>query len=114
MAEAAMVKKENKEITETKKTPALRVPRVTYEEDSAKESLTLFIEMPGIGKKDVELSIKENSMTVKGLNDRRFFKRTFTFRKPINPDDVEATMKNGILKVTIKPKEPEAHTIKIK
>ncbi len=114
MSETAMVKKENKEMAETKKTPPLRTPRVTVDQDQANESFTLYIEMPGIGKKDVELSIKENTMTVKGLNDRRFFKRTFTFRKPINPDDVEASMKNGILTVTVKPKEPEAHTIKIK
>ncbi len=114
MAETMMVKKEDKAKEAEKYTPQLRVPKVHVTENEKDDSIVLTIEMPGIGKKDVEVSLTENKLTVKGMNDRRYFKRTFVFRKPISHESIEANMKNGILTLVIKPKEAETHTIKIK
>ncbi len=119
MSKATLAKREKQEIqtTETteqvKRTPRLRVPYVTYDYDEANEVVTLTVEMPGISKEDVEVRIQENTLTIKGLNDRRFFKRTFQFRNNLNPEFVSASMENGILTVTIRPSETESHVVTV-
>ncbi len=120
MAETQLAKRETQEITTTEekkvdtRTPPLRIPRVTVTRNEKTEVYTIVAEMPGIGKDDVEIKLKDNELTIKGLNDHRFFKRTFTFRYPIRPEDVDANMVNGILTLTVKPYEGESHIIKVK
>ncbi len=120
MSESKLAKRETQEIQTTEstspttRTPPLRVPRVTVTRNEKTDVYTIVAEMPGIGKDDVEIKLKENELTIKGLNDHRFFKRTFTFRYPIRPEDVDASMVNGILTLTVKPYEGEVHTIKVK
>lgn len=120
MAETKLATRESQEIQTSEststsmRTPPLRIPRVTVTRNEKTEVYTIVAEMPGIGKDDVEIKLKDNELIIKGLNDHRFFKRTFTFRYPIRPEDVDASMVNGILTLTVKPYEGEAHVIKVK
>jgi HSP20 family protein len=90
-------------------------------------------EMPGLERKDVEISLEDNVMTIRGekkidssqddkdknvhVHERSYgvFFRMLELPGPVDPASVQATMSNGVLKVTIpKPARPEAKKIEIK
>jgi HSP20 family protein len=90
------------------------------ERDSAYE---LAVEMPGLDEKNIEVGVANGVLTVKGqkeedkvekkqdfhLRERRFgsFSRSVRIPNTVDADKIEATFKNGVLKVTL-PKKPEA------
>ena len=83
--------------------------------------------LAGFSKKDININVKENKMTVdgeiesnnedylyKGISTKKFSK-TFSLAEYTEPTD--ATMENGILTITLKqelPEEKKPKTIKIK
>jgi HSP20 family protein len=69
-------------------TPAALAPRMDYSETD--DAIRLRAEMPGLDEKDIDVSLEEGVLTIKG-----------------DEDAVEAAYKNGILTVTL-PKRPEA------
>ena len=85
-------------------------------------------ELPGLEVKDIELSILENLLTLRGekkhlkdakdenryLGDRYYgsFHRTFQLPADIDPDRAEATFDKGVLKISL-PKIKEAKRKKI-
>ena len=80
-------------------------------------------ELPGMGEKDLEISLAGDVLTVKGekkeereeqggnryVAERRFgsFQRSFRLPEDADPGKIEAGFKNGVLTVTL-PKRPEA------
>jgi HSP20 family protein len=80
-------------------------------------------ELPGMKKEDVEVSVTEGTLTVKGqkkeereekqkgyyLSERRYgsFQRAFQLPRIVDTDKIEARFDNGVLTVTI-PKSAEA------
>ena len=91
-----------------------RFPRVSFTEDAA--SLVLQADLPGLSDKDVQLSIHQDVLSLSG--ERRSdvpqgyvvhrqerapvkFARSFTLPCKIDPEKSTATMKNGILVVTL-------------
>ncbi len=96
------------------------------------DSYEIFMELPGRDENDVELSIKDNVLTVKSvqkaenteskaetkwlLRERKTlqFSRSFTLPKDCDCENVSAEFKNGILKITLKRKaESQARKITI-
>jgi len=78
--------------------------------------------LPGIDKKDVNITLKDNSLKISGERkkeipekanayiDERFFgkfERNFLLNEKIDADKINAEMKNGILIVRL-PKSPES------
>jgi HSP20 family protein len=97
------------------------VPAVDIaEKDSAYE---VTAELPGIDEKNIELSVANDILSIRGakseeredkrkdyrLSERRYgsFERSFSLPEDADPDKIEATFKNGVLKVTL-PKRPGA------
>lgn len=96
-------------------------PALDVHED--KDHLTVRIELPGMNKNDIDLSLHENTLTVSGERkaaeteaqatvtraERYFgrFQRTITLPKPVDADGVKAQYKDGILTVTL-PKTEES------
>lgn len=96
-------------------------PALDVHED--KDHLTVRIELPGMNKNDIDLSLHENTLTVAGERkapetepqatvtraERYFgrFQRTLTLPKPVDADGVKAQYKDGILTVTL-PKTEES------
>jgi len=95
-----------------------------------KDSYVFKIEIPGLKKEDIEIDLKENVLSIRGEkkedseikkeNYHRVesfcgtFSRSFTIPKDINPKKVEATLKEGILELTIgKADEVKAKKIQI-
>ncbi|UCG08389.1 MAG: Hsp20/alpha crystallin family protein [Desulfobacterales bacterium] len=94
-----------------------------YETES---ELVLKAELPGIRKEDVSVEVKDNVLTLKGerfpeadIDAENYFRReicygtferSFTLQERIQPDDIKATFKDGVLRVRV-PK-PEVETPK--
>jgi HSP20 family protein len=97
------------------------VPAVDIRETS--ESLIFSAELPGLTKDDIELTLENNVLTLKG--ERKFerdeeresyhriergygtFTRTFALPSNIRTDDVKASFENGMLHIEL-PKADEA------
>jgi len=87
--------------------------------------IELTAELAGVEEKDLDVSVDGKVLTVKGekkeevkedkkdyhLSERRYgsFKRSFTLPDGLDLDKVEASFKNGVLKISL-PKSPEAKT----
>jgi len=94
------------------------------------DSVMLTAEIPGVKADDLELSVLNDSVTLKGQrkdsageNDRYYrrervagsFNRTITLPDPVDPDSVKAEYNHGVLKVTMsKAEEAKARKIQIK
>jgi HSP20 family protein len=90
-------------------------------------------ELPGLERKDVEISLEDNILTIRGekkvestkddknknvhVAERSYgvFYRVLELPVAVDPSSVQATMSNGVLKITIpKPARPESKKIEVK
>jgi HSP20 family protein len=103
-------------------------PPVDVYEDE--HNITLKIEVPGIDEKDINVSIENNTLTVRG--ERRFekdekeenyhrvermygsFTRSFTLPNTLDPEQVSANYEKGVLKIRLAKKvEAKPKLIKV-
>ncbi|MDR1041217.1 MAG: Hsp20/alpha crystallin family protein [Deltaproteobacteria bacterium] len=104
-------------------------PLINVTEDD--DSITLTAELPGVKVEDLELSIKSDTLTLKGekkIDERpkeaNFFRkervvgtfsRSLSLPVRIDPDKSTALLKNGILTVALpKSAEARAHQVSVK
>jgi len=103
------------------------VPAVDIYEDEKKVMLKL--EVPGLEQKDLDVSVENNTLTVKGERkfekeekeenfhriERRYgsFFRAFTLPTTVNTEDIHASYNAGVLKLELA-KKPEAQPKQIK
>lgn len=102
-------------------------PRVNIED--TKDNLIVTFELPGMEKKDIKVSVKDNVLTVSGKRELKSeshdgntvrseiwsgsFARSFTLPETINSEKIAADYKNGLLEIRmdkleeVKPKEIE-------
>ena len=92
-------------------------PRV--EIDDAENEVKIVAELPGMDQKDIYISLTDGMLTIKGetqseTNGASYserwhgrFERSLRLGPDVDPDQVNAEMKNGVLTVTAK-KRPEA------
>lgn len=85
------------------------------------ESLVLAMELPGVSRDDVSISVEDNVLTVRGEkrlereDEQRHrtermhgtFERSFTLPRHVDTDAVKAVMENGILEIRL-PRHEEA------
>ncbi len=98
------------------------IPRVDIREGA--DGLTLLMDLPGLGKEDVHITLENNVLTIAG--ERKFeadekanesyhrlerqygaFTRSFTLGPTVRTDKVEATFKDGVLTMQL-PKQEES------
>ncbi|XVF54967.1 hypothetical protein PTKIN_Ptkin05aG0223100 [Pterospermum kingtungense] len=76
------------------------------------DALNLRIDMPGLGKEDVKVSVEQNTLIIKGEGAKesesedeetvgRYTSRINLPNKLYKIDQIKAEMKNGVLKVTV-------------
>ncbi len=99
-----------------------RVPRIDVRETGG--ALEIEAELPGVDEKDIDVDLSKNVLTIRGekryertdekagdyrLIERSFgsFARSLSVPFTVDPDAIEATFRNGVLKLTL-PKPPEA------
>lgn len=108
-------------------TTAAFLPAVDIYEDDKKVMLKL--EVPGIDEKDLDVSVENNTLTVKGERkfekeekeenfhriERRYgsFYRAFTLPSTVDTEHVTASYNAGVLKLELR-KKPEAQPKQIK
>jgi HSP20 family protein len=106
-------------------------PRIDmYEED---KELVIKAEMPGIRKKDLDISLNDDMLTIKAekkeekeegekgtthyTRERRFgqYIRSMTLPARVDAENISATLKKGLLEIRLpKAEEPESKHIEIK
>ena len=101
------------------------VPRVDIREDA--EKFTVVADMPGVDEKSVEATVQKRVLTIEGWTQldkpqggeelgREFgagrFRRDFALPEAVDPERIQARVKNGVLTVTI-PKKEEVKARKI-
>ena len=93
--------------------------RVDVREDS--EHVYVEAELPGLAREDVEITLEDGTMTIAGekklereesqenyyVRERRYgkFKRTFQLPSVVDENKVHATLKDGVLLVTLDKRE---------
>lgn len=100
--------------TERTKPGKVFVPRVDIRE--TKEAMVLVADMPGVDEKSVDITLEKNILTITGsvkppvFKDHSIvhaeydvgdFERAFTISDEIDRESIAATVKNGVLKVTL-------------
>jgi HSP20 family protein len=96
-------------------------PKIDISED--KEKIYVDVEVPGMKKEDIKISLQDNILTVSG--EKRFenkeneksyyrtersygsFSRSFTLPAEIDRDKVEAKFEDGILKINMSKSQPK-------
>jgi HSP20 family protein len=101
------------------------VPRVDIID--TKEAVVMYADMPGVDQNSLDVTIDKNVLTISGAVEPPEFKgrsvayaeydvgdfdRSFTISNDIDRDNVEALVKNGVLKLVLH-KAPEAEVKKI-
>ena len=94
-----------------------------------KENIVVKAEVPGIDAKDIDISLSNDLLTIKGKKEQEkeekeenyhrversygSFSRSVRLPREVHSDKIKASYKNGVLKITL-PKAEEAKEIKIK
>jgi HSP20 family molecular chaperone IbpA len=101
------------------------VPRVDIYE--TEENVVLLADMPGVNEQSVDITLEKNILTINGYTSRqapegfeptyaeyRFgnYERTFAVSDEVDREQIEATVKNGVLRLMM-PKAETAKTRKI-
>ena len=84
-------------------------------EDRDKD-IVFTIDMPGVQKKDIDINVEPNSISVKAENgDKRKYNYSRRFKPTVDINSAKATFKNGVLDITISKIEttPKGKSIKI-
>ena len=91
-------------------------PTNQYRWDETDDSYTLDIVMPGLTKKDIGLTFKDSTLTIKckkdvSDSDSQFYgvktEQSFrNFPRGVNAEKVSAEMKEGVLSIVLPKKEP--------
>lgn len=64
------------------------------------------VEVPGVKKKEIDLSATEETLKIKTTGERKYQKEV-NFKDSINPENIDANFRNGILTLEIEKKEKE-------
>jgi HSP20 family protein len=95
----------------------------------AREALTVLLEMPGVEKKNVEISVEDGVLNVRGRLDLAkyqglmplhteynvgHYSRSFRLSSKIDQNKIDAEMKDGVLSLTLpKIEEAKPRTIRV-
>ena len=83
-------------------------------EDRDKD-IVFTIDMPGVQKKDIDITIEEHSIRVTAQNDKgRNYNYTRRFKPTVDESSAVATFTNGVLDITVKKVEEKEKGTKVK
>lgn len=108
--------------------PEMKAPRVDVIDREAE--VLVKAELPGVDKKDIEVSVGEDSVTIKGETrheekeekgdyyrseiTRGSFSRTVALPATVNGEGAKARMNNGVLEITLpKVEKAKRHSISV-
>jgi HSP20 family protein len=113
----------------SRRSAGAREPALDMDVYEDNDRIVVKAEMPGMSKDDIQISIADNILTIKGEKKKEeedtgrdyyraeraygAFVRTLPLPAEINPDKVQATFKDGVLEIRL-PKSEEAKKREIK
>lgn len=68
--------------------------------DSKKNEVKLVAEIPGADKKDIKVSLNDDRAIIEATRGENDYEARVPIRRDVNPNNVKASYKNGILEVT--------------
>jgi HSP20 family protein len=68
--------------------------------DGKNKTLVVVLEMPGVDKRDIEISSTDDSLLVKAEHESRKYKCEVALKADVEPDSGKAEYRNGILEIT--------------
>jgi HSP20 family molecular chaperone IbpA len=112
------------ESAERTRTSTVYMPRVDiYEQD---DTTVLVADMPGVDENSIDITLEKNVLTIRGFVEEPLqgyglaygeygvgdYERTFALSDEVDRNKIEASMKDGVLRLTL-PKAEEARSRKI-
>lgn len=85
--------------------------RLGWDVKEKENALHVRIDMPGLSREDVKLSLEQDTLVIKGEEEdegRKFSSRIELPEEKYKADEIKAEMKNGVLKVVV-PKIIQRH-----
>lgn len=102
--------------------PGYSAPASLWEEEGR---WCVEVDLPGVKQEDIDITLAKNSLRIaaerKGPEDRKYwhqeraygrFERLFTLPETVNPESIEAELRDGVLHLTLA-KRPESQPRKI-
>jgi len=77
------------------------------------ENYSFEVDLPGFTKSDIKVDLKQNNLILTAKNDSRERNKTVTLPQDIDGDKISASLKNGVLNITI-PKKVKGDCKRIK
>jgi HSP20 family protein len=80
------------------------------------DSIVLLVNMPGVPEENVDITLEKNQLTIRGEVEHEApkgykaiygeyavgdYKRTFSLSDEVNHDEIEATLKHGVLRLVL-------------
>jgi len=93
-----------------KKEKTLIVPTVYAYHDEKDENLIIEVELPGVKKKDVKVSMTDEGFCATGERDDFIYQTCYRFLHEITLDEAKAKFDSGLLAITVpfmKPAKPK-------
>jgi len=93
-----------------KKEKMMVVPTVCVYHDEKDENLIVEVELPGVKKKDVKLSMTDEGFCVTGERVDSIYQACYRFLHEITLDEAKAKFDSGLLTITVpfqKPPKPK-------
>lgn len=79
--------------------------RIGWDVKEKENALHVRIDMPGLGREDVKVSLEEDTLVIKGETQegegRKFSSRIELPEEEYKADEIKAEMKNGVLRVVV-------------
>ena len=126
MAELEVQKQEAEEVEGVERTRTRRVfiPKVDIYEEG--DTVYLMADMPGVDEESIDITLEKNILTITGYVEEEKegyglayseyrvgdYERTFALSDEVDREQIEAAVKDGVLKLTL-PKAEEAKARKI-
>jgi len=66
------------------------------------DSIAVTVELPGIGKEDIQLDVEESKVMIRVNTPSRRYNKDIPLANPVDPDSASATYRNGILDIHLK------------
>lgn len=91
------------------------------------ETIVVLADMPGVNENTIDITLEKNVLTIHGFTAPQAednlrliycecpegnYRRVFMLSEEVDRDDIQATVKNGVLKLVL-PKSPKARARKI-
>lgn len=81
--------------------PDKRVREPVVDIFEEKDFVEIIAELPGLEEKDIKYEVKDDSLTIYSVNDKRKYRKEMLLSFPVSANDIQSIYRNGILKLRL-------------